>query len=462
MNKKVLYAILLNLSCISAANAQTVLTLGVQEIYDDNIYLEDDKKIDLSAVPNLPKDFKLPEQIDGNPQDDLITNVYLGASGDIPLSSAIKSSGEIKLGTLIFADQTDESRLTLDGLLTLDSEKSLIPAPFSISIINSIKSQSNGIGVADGTSTKQSETYSGSIVLGANDMKLSNTTDLDIGYTFNYNKFLEDFTFNNKNEEDLGAFENRIKSTGSDYFVNAVNASLTELVTENFEAGLFSGFNNYTYTNVESAGSITLDESDLDRNEAVGGVKGKYLISKELTFGANVGVNYSRLKNEPDAVTVPVQQADGSIENVTFDGQQDDTALIFGANLAYSPNASTNFMLTVDQNRRTDVDGDRLITRTVGLDGTKSIGDRWKLSAGGRYLQYNIGDSLDNPTDRFDVTTAIQYSLTESIALSCGWNYTKQDADKSNASQTLFDTTDDYEGNRFFIGISSGLIGKAS
>ncbi len=459
MKRYIITLALINFLNISLANAQTVLSLGVQEIYDDNIYLEDDKKVDVS---NLPDDFILPEQIDGDPQDDLITNVYLGASGNIPLSPYIKTAADGKIGALIFADQTDESRLILDGVLSMDSEKTLIPEPFYISFLNSIKSQSDGIGVADGTSARQSETYTLSLIMGVKDVKLAQATDLDASYSFNYNKFLEDFTFNNNADEDLGIFENRIKPRGADYFLNSLDASITHLVFENFEAGIYGGLKNYSYTKVESGSVVEQDEDDLDRNETQTGIKTKYILSKQVTFKTNVGINYSRFKNKPQDTSGPVLQDDGTIMDVPLGVDQGDLAFIFGGELEYVPDPSALFRLAIDQSRRTDIDGDRLLTRTIGLDATKSIGDRVKLNLGGRFLQYNVGDSLKDPTERFDLTTAIQYSLTESIALSAGWNYVNQDADNQNLTQQLLNNTQDYEGNRFFIGLSTGLIGKPS
>lgn len=441
----------------SRASAQTVLTLGAQEIFDDNIYLEDNKKVDVST---LPPDFILPEQVNGDPQSDMITNVYLGASGNIPLSSKIKTTADGKIGTLIFADQSDESRLTLDGLLSMDSEKTLIPDPFYISFINAIKSSSNGIGVADGTSAKQTETFTTNLILGTRDVKLANLTSLDASYTFNYNQFLDDFTFKDRNE-DLGIFENRIKTQGADYFINSLNAAITHVVFENFEAGIYGDLRNYTYTKIVSD-NLLQDKEDLDRNEAITGIKTKYILSKQLTFKTNLGINYSRFKNEPMPTSASILQEDGTVTTVTVDGKQDNLAFIFGGELEFAPSPSIAILFTLDQSRRTDITGQQLMTRTIGLDGSKSIGDKVKLSLGGRFLQYDIGDSLSNPTERFDLTSAIQYSVTESIALSAGWNYTNQNVDNQSLSQSILNSTQDYEGQRFFIGISTGLIGTAS
>jgi len=450
-----------------AASAQVVITAGAQEIYDDNIFLENDTGTpppividDSLSDPNLNID--PPKQADGDPDSDFITNVYLGFSGAVPLSEKIKTSAEGKVGVLIFADQSDETRFTVDTVLTADSDKTLIPEPFYVNSRVAIQSRSSDITAAEGTATKQAQTLVAALGLGARDIALAQDTKFGLGYTFAYNDFLGDFTLKNKDNEELGAFKNRVEPRGSDYFTNGVDATLDKILNPQWAAGLFAGVTNYTFTNVDSNDLASKDEDDLDRTDGTAGLKTSYQISEQVSAGASAAVNLSHLKNEPDPIFVTVIDDNGETTQVLKDQDSDQVSLGYGANLNYAPEPLSLFRLAVDQSQQTDIDGDRIITRSVSLDASKAIGDRFKLGAGGRFLQFNVGDSITKPTERFEVTASIQYSLTENVALTAGWNYYNQRADEDNLRERFLFASEDYEGNRVFVGISGGLVGSKS
>ncbi len=450
----------------AAASAQVVISVGIQEIYDDNIFLENDNGTpppvvidDQLADPTV--DVTPPKEVNGDPDDDFITNPYVAFSGNPMISPHWKTAMEGKVGALIFGENSDETRMTVDTIFTIDSEKSILPDPYYAGSKVAIQSRSADITAAEGTATQQAQTLLADIHLGLRDIQLATDTKMGLGYLGTYNDFLGDFTFSNRDEEELGPYEDRVELNGSDYFTNGLDFTVDNDITEKWKAGLYTGFTVFTFTSVDTSDlEDDKDEDDSDRTEFVGGLRSTYQVSEQVSIGGSAGFNQSHLQNKPDDTFITILNPDGTTTQLATEGEQDDTSFVFGANVNYAPDTASLLRLAIDQSRRTDIDGDRIITRTVTLDGSKAIGDRWRLAGGGRFLQFNIGDSLENPTDRFEVTLSAQYNLTESLALTAGWNYVNQDADDSNLEENLLFSSEDYEGNRFFIGLSMGLVGS--
>jgi hypothetical protein len=450
----------------TAVEAQVVISVGVQEIYDDNIYLESDTGFPPPIV--IDEDLTDPEvvidpptQANGDPDNDLITNAYVSLSGAIPLSPKLKSAAEARVGALLFADYGDESRATLDANLSISTEKGVIPDPFTLTTNHAIKSSSNDITVASGTATRQSQAYDGNISLGAAPIALGSATNLGAAYSLGYHAFLGDFTFNEKATENLGPFEDRFEDRGSDYLTNSIDTNIDQTITENLVGGIYAGVSDIIFTSVESSNisEETEEEDDLDRIEARTGVRSTYRLSKSLTLSGTTGVSLSRLDTEPADQTLTTVADDGTETTTVLEGQQDDLSLTFGASVAYAPDSASSIKLAVDQGQKTDIDGDRIITRSVSLDGSRAFGDRFRLRAGAMFLQYNIGDNISKPTERLEGSVSAQYNLTQTIALEIGYNYTKQDADESNTEQRFFFNTEDYESSRAFIGLTTGIVG---
>ena len=63
------------------ASAQIVYSVGTQEVYDTNIFLEDDQA---PATLQLDKDGNPFEQADGELNEDFISNPYVSLAGRIP------------------------------------------------------------------------------------------------------------------------------------------------------------------------------------------------------------------------------------------------------------------------------------------------------------------------------------------------------------------------------------------
>lgn len=447
------------------AENELVITAGVQEMYDDNIYLEDDGGVKLEQLnldPNQSADFvnSLPEQLNGKPNDDLITNLFFGVSGAVPLSSHLKTGAEAKLGALIFSDYSDESRLTLDASFATSAERSLLAEPFYADAKVALQSRANDISSASGTASEQAETLFTGFNLGARKIKIAPQTDFGLGYSFGYNDFLGDWLFSN-NRDELGVYQNLLEPKGSDYITNAVETGVDYNFSEQFAAGVFANLTDYYFTSVDSLDLEQREKDDLNRDDAVIGLRSSYQPSKQVKAGAMAGVLISHLQNKPQDILVEVPGTQGEPIQVSRDGSQDDTSLVFNADLSYTPDEASQIRFSVNQVRQTDLDGQRLLTRGVNLEATRAIGERLKVVLSGKFLQYESGDSLSNPTDRFEVVTGLQYAITESLALGAGWNYSTQNADDSLQNRLDFENQD-YEVNRFYIGLTGGLVGKKS
>lgn len=450
-----------------AAEAQVAISAGVTEIYDDNIFLEDDKGVPPPFVidddlgdPNLV--ITPPEQANGDPNDDLITNVYIGASGAIPIGPAVKASAEGKVGGLIFSDNSDESRLTLDSLVKMATERSFLPEPFGAELSSRVESRSNDVTTAEGTATRQSQTHTAALDLGARGIELRPKLKFSTNYTFSYVNYLGDFTLKSKDSEELGPFEDRFEDRGSDYFSNYVGTNLDYDFTDKLAAGLYASVTDMEFTKVETNDLQQKEEDDLNRVDGATGVATRYQFTKDFMFDGRAGISLSHFKKQPEDIFINVVDTDGNITQLQREGDQDQTSFEFAGALNYSPSPAQTAQIRADQSQSTDVDGDRIISRSVAVSGLQGFGDRFKVLGSGRFMQYNIGDSITSPTERFDVTASLSYSVTQSVSVTAGWNYTKQSADEDNLEQTLLFNSDDYEGNRFFIGVEAGLVGTTS
>lgn len=446
------------------AEAQVAISVGVQEIYDDNIFLEDDEGLPPPVVFDsdlVEPGFVLdpPEQADGDPDDDFLTNVYLSLNGTIPISPSIRTSAEGRVGGIFFADHDDESRLTLDTTLRITPEEILLPKPYVAAVQSKIESRANDITSATGTATKQTQQHIASLDLGVSNVELSASSRFSMLYQFSYTNFLGDFTFKERDSEELGEFNDRFDEKGSDFFTNTLSSTVDYDVTNDWVAGVYAGVTDRTFTNVESNDLVPKDEEDQDRVEGNAGVKTQYLISKEVKVGGLVGISLARFKEEREPQELTVVNPDGTTTQILREVDRNQEGLEFAADVTYTPDVTRSLVARVQQGVTADVDGDRLITRTVALNGVQAIGDRFRLNLGGLFVQYNIGDSLNNPTERFEVTAGASYALTQSLSLNAGWNYTVQDADEENIEESVLFNSEDYEAHRFFIGLEAGLVG---
>ena len=129
----------------SLAAAQVVYSVGTQEVYDSNIYQEDDRISE--NTPRTP-DGALYEELDGKRNDDIISNPYVSLASRLPLGSKIDASASLRLGAVAYSSNSDESRGTVDGLFTAAPAEGSLPEYILVRFTDTITSQAGGVGVA--------------------------------------------------------------------------------------------------------------------------------------------------------------------------------------------------------------------------------------------------------------------------------------------------------------------------
>ena len=209
----------------NVALAQVALSFGAQEIYDDNIYLEDDNGAftpeTLAAFEALPPDqqalVRPPVNGDGDPDSDFITNLNIGLAGPVALSPHIQMGVDTTFGVLLFGSESDSNRLTLDSTIRIRPDETFLPQPFFVSFASSFSSGAADIAVADGTSARQSQSHSASMDLGVQDILLGEDTIFSSSYQLERRDFLGAFFFNEENDITDGRLPN-FDEEGSDFF----------------------------------------------------------------------------------------------------------------------------------------------------------------------------------------------------------------------------------------------------
>ena len=457
------------LAVVTAASAQTVFTFGADEYYDNNIFLEDDNGVPAPVIVDSqlgqPEgNLKIPDQYDGDPNDAYITNVFVGASGAVPLSQSLVTTAAGRVGGIFVGDYSDQDRVTLDTNLSISPEQGLLPEPLNFSITDTIRSQGGNIGTANGTATQQTQTHQVGLNLGAGNMRIADKTTASLAYSFNYSQFLGAFLLDGQNDEDLGPYANQNdqnSSDGSDFITNGIDGSINRNITQSWVAGLFAGVTQFTYTRV---GSNVGDEdaSDLDRLDARTGIRSSYQLNEKFFINSSVGVLRTSLSNSPDQQTATVVDGDGNITEVNTTPESDQTNLIFSGGFTYIPVPSFTLITSADQFSGPDTNGNRITTRSFSVDAIKTFGDRTRAGATGRFLQFSGGDDLSGATDRYEVSTFVGYNLLQNLEIHAGWNWGIQNADDNNVAQQVQFGNGDYEFNRFFIGLTTGFVGSKS
>ncbi len=452
------------LSLQSKSVAQVVVSVGIQEVYDDNIYLEDSKGVPPpividSELENPDSNVLPPIQANGRPDDDIISNLSLGVSGITKFGDTAKGSADLRVGALIFSENTDESRLSLDSTLKVQTTPEFLKDPYYAAATSMIQSRSNDITTADGTAARQTESHTGALEFGVNNVVLAPHTRLNGGYTFAVTNFLGNLAFGSNSAQDSDAYNGRLEDRGSDYIANTLATTVDHDISDRLVAGVFGSVSDLIFTSVESNDQEPKEKEDLDRLESQVGVAARYQPNKEFGGDAKVGTGLTHLKNRPEDIIFNVIDSTGQTIQVEKDAEQNQVSFLFSTGMLYTPNLNTAIAARADQSQITDVDGDRVITRSFSLNGSQAFGDRFRTFIGGRFLQFNVGDSIDSPTERFELAATLRYSVTEAIAISTGWNYAKQDADEQNTQERFLLGSEDYESNRIFIGLDAGLVG---
>jgi hypothetical protein len=352
----------------------------------------------------------------------------------------------------MFADQSDESRLTLDFDFSLAVASGLLPEHVGIGINSSLTSGSNSVRTAEGTSSRSSENLDNSLNLSYTGVEVAPMTTFGTSYTLTRHDFLGEFLFNESDTRDLSPLT---EERGADYLSNAVNITLDRQFTQALTGGIDLGVANYVFSGVESSGLDSGQEPD--RTDFSAAITNGYVASKAVSLRSSVGVTLSHLKDEPTPVTVTTVDPTGTSTTALETPSKDNTSLTFDFGVNYAPQAGTSLSTGINQSVGTDIDGKRTLVRTVSLNGAQDLGERLGASLGLAFVQFDEKENLGNSSDRFEASAALTYSITEAISLALGYNYANQNTD--SASQELSFGTNDYQVNRAFISLSGGLVG---
>ena len=437
------------------ANAQVAVTLTAGSVYDDNIFLESGDAISTAqdsegnpAVDSEGNPIVLPQFQNGEEDDDFITNVALRVSAPIRLSRHIKSAFDAKVGALIFGTQSEESRMLFDSHISLEPKETLLPRPLTASIKSVLSSQSKEIAVADGSASRTAHTHDAYISFGAEKVRISNSLSTDVSYTFLRHDFFDSLTFSNSDESR--------EVTGSDYFSNGVNASLNYplssilTITPSF-SGRF-----LTFTDV---GNADQDKRDFDRAEYSYFLSTQLKPLSSLSLSARAGQDFSRFSRDTIRSTSldPLTQ-----ETITtlVSREKSQSSFVFGLSAFYQPLETLQLSTFISQSSGVDISGERILTRSYSANINQRVTKRISFAVSGRFLQFDNNETIEDSTERLEVTTSAKFSLTESISLNLGWNYADQESDEIPASSQERTNVDgeDYTSHRVFVTLNTGLL----
>lgn len=450
----------------AAAQQYTSITLGVQQSYDDNVFLENDERIPVPLVANaaLEEDIQdgslsvfAGDENDGKPDDDFITNVFLSMATQFPqVQKYADVNVEGTVGALFFAEVENQDRLTLDGKLRANLSKEILPEPFYLGAGATLESQSNNASVAEGTAARASETLTANWRGGIERYQILERTTFDLGYLGAYRTFLGELRFSDvedgQEEEEGADYHTHTAVTGLDY---SVNDRLTVGISGSVGVQLYlsADSNDLLKTGAED------EEDSLDRTNADVAFETSYIASERLTFAGSVGVGFSSLHDEPGPREVTFIKKNGDAETVIIQPGSSDSSLTFSGNMGYNFAPGSTASLGLAQEITNDLDGDRIFTRSVFANLTKAFGDRFSLTLAGTYNEFSSDSSLSRSTQRFDASASGTLALTQNLSLVFGYNYITQNAEDDDLEEQLRFQSNDYEVNRVYVTLNAGLVG---
>lgn len=452
---------------ISNVNAQVSITLGLQELYDDNIFLENDNRRPAPFVlnDNIIEDLRdgnlstvSSNSQDGHPDDDILSNLFVDFSGKPKaLANLIETSYQLRTGLLIFSSYSEQNRLTLDGNLRTFFSDKFLARPFYFGINNGLQSASNNLTVAGGTATQTAENYVFSAETGIKDITLIDKVTFDFGYTGGYQKFLGELLLSSKDNANTQTAIN-----GVDFHSHVLGSNIKDQLTRDLEVGLTGSGGVQIFTNIENPGgeALTTDETELDRNNAELQGTVKYTISKKLSFDGSVGAAFSQLRTDPTPRTIESLNEMGETVSTVYTPKDSNTGLTYNLALNYAYRPGSLITVGANQGFSTNIDGQRLIAKTYFANLIEPLTDKLKLTLGTRYFLFNDPSfELPSDTSRFEGSASINYNITQNTSFNLGYNYSKQDGDASFTEDVLGFSEPDYVVNRFFIGINTGFVG---
>lgn len=449
----------------TAAKAQVSISLGVQEMYDDNVFLEDGQRRPAFVIldDQFEEDFNdgevptiLSDELDGEESDDLLTNLNLSLAGSSPyFRKYLENRFQLGVGAILFAEYNNRNRLTLDGVIDTSAAKTWLPDPFYASIANEFRSTaSDNVSFAEGTASRASQIYVLSGRLGLANVALARHLSWGLGYTGTYQIFLGELRF-----EDAAPGE--FEEEGSDFHSHSLGTNVDYAISPSWTFGIRGEAGVQLFTNVETndIDSGVRTEDDLDRNNYDGRATLRYAPNREFQFSTFAGLNRSDFRKSPEPFEVTVIDDNGETMTVLVERDDSETNFIYGADVGYSFAPGTQVIVGVEQGVGTDIDGDRVTTRSVYSNGVLGITDRLSFTVGARYLEYSSTNDLDNAVDRLELSSSLSFLVTQQASIVLGYNFVDQNSDDPLSEDLLFTRSEEYTVNRVYIGVNVGILG---
>jgi len=442
-----------------AAFAQVVsINVGVEELYDDNIFLEDDRPVPTELLANLPQetiDQIITKDNDGDPNDSFITHPFVSLEAALPKTSNLSRYSEIKskvtFGAYIFSSDSDENRLSLDSLISAKTTDTLLPNPWVGSVSSQFLSGSKDISVAQGSAGEQVQTHDATLGFGVESWEIAPKTEMTTGYELVRHDFLGDFVLNSGDDDSTR------DANGADYLSNGLNGGIVRHVTEKLDLELNTSVRYMDFSKIESNDPLDPPGDEQDRMELDAGGGATYVVNPALQVHGSAGVNFTNFSDQPQDRLALIDQGDGTLVEQTVPADDSLTSLFYNGRVDYTPDSGTSLNLDLSQSQETDIDGTRIIVRSVSLNGTQNLGESLKVIGSARYLQFEEGDSLSDATDRWELLAQLRYQLFEAASLTAGYSYITQNADIDDPSVNF--SNGDYDVNRVFIRLDFGLAG---
>jgi len=415
---------------------QVVYSVGTQQVYDSNIFLEDES-VPSENLPTRPDGSRF-EEFDGDKNSDMISNPYVSAAGRVNLSPKLITNFSARVGAMIFSDNDRENRSTVDGLISITPEQGVLPDYWTFFVTEALSSQANAVGIAQGASTRQGQQNTLSIGGGLNNYALSDRTAFTATISSARQDFLGQFLFSSNDDTE------RVEIEGVDSFTHSFQTRVNHQVTQKLNGFVGANVNYFDVTGGESNNLGVQDTNDNDRVNLSPTTGFNYTATEKLQLGASVGVDFSRFANS--------REGDSSARDKT------QSNLHYGANLSYILSDRSLVGLNIVQSGGTDIDGNRILVRTVGANGSYMLSNKASANLSGQFTQFDQGDSLSRSSERYEGIASLRYSLMEALAVSVGYSYVNQKADGGAVGGIGLFNSGDFDGHRAFVSLDTGFV----
>ncbi len=452
----------------SVAGAQIAVSVGVQEIYDDNVFLEDDlgaftaearEEIEL-LPPEQQELFELPERQNGEPDDAFITNLSLGLSGGSPVGKYLRLTFDATGGLVFFSGVDDQDRWSLDSLVELTPEEYVLPPWLFISASSVFQTDSFDVGVSEGALARQTTRHIAGLTTRAS-KELSKTIGSSLEYRLQQTNSLGQTTLNSaEDEENLPEFLED-DDDGSDFLSHTFALSISKQFSAKTQGRIGASLQL-----IEFSGSDSLDNDnfndEIDRQIFGASANLTHAFSNSFSIYGGAGLSRTSFDEARQGIeVVNLDTAEGVAVTRTAGSDDTPTNLTFSAGFDYLPSQSLAIGAGINQSVGLNAQGAEVGVRTTNLTLTYIANNRLSFTAAGQHFETANDDQIDiDGLERLSSTLSASYNITPSLSISAGWSFTDQDSGQGEeVLDGLLFRSENYDSNRFFLSLNKGLVG---